>query len=137
MIHPRLAADLEFLPGHPDVTAFAALAKGAIMLVILAVTIDTAPRQGDGTGQWRAVTFHTPDRLVLARQLEAGLVMVKIPIPPIPGVMALFTIGAQSALVYVTLRMACPTSGFRVLECWGQMAFLALDQQMATGEWEA
>ena len=53
--------------------------------------------------------------LVLAFQLEVGLVVVKIPTLPITGVMAILAIPAQRLLMLVLFLVARPTIRLGIL----------------------
>ena len=67
-------------------------------------------------------------------KLEAGLVVIEVPIPPIAGVVTGFAIGAEAAHVYVLLLVAGPAIGFGVLESDRNMTFAACDQGVQPGQ---
>lgn len=60
-------------------------------------------------------------------QLEAGLVVIKVPIPPIAGVVTSFAVDAEAAHVYIFFLMAGTAIGFGVLERDCNVTFAARD----------
>ena len=79
---------------------------GAVMDVILVITACTGAGQCHLATDRRLVALGTGDVLVLAFQLEAGLVMIEIPALPVARVMTVLAPRPQAPLVHVMLFMA-------------------------------
>jgi len=85
---------------------FALCSELAVVLVFLVMTAEATGGQADVFLNRCLVAFGAADILVLALQLESGLVVIEIPILPVTGVMTGFALGAQGALVHIFLFMA-------------------------------
>ena len=83
------------------------------------------------------MAFGTFNILVLAFQLEVGLVVVKIPTLPITGVMAILTIPAQRLLMFVLFLVARPTIRLGILVFDRRVAFIAFGQQVLSSKRES
>lgn len=116
---------------------FAQIAVSTIVLVILVVARHATGSQGYFFGYRCLVTFGASDILVFTIQLKVGFIMVEIPSLPITGVMASLTFRPQCAFMHILFFVARPAIRFGILESRRQMAFLAFDQYMFSGELEA
>lgn len=138
LLPPPLTADLELLPavtddrfpGRPNMALLAAPSKSPIVLVILVMATGTAGDQLQFHQYRSLVTIGTLEILVLALQLETGLVVAEVPVFPVARVVAGFAIGTQSALVHILLFMARPAVRLGIFVSGSRVAFLALNEQM-------
>jgi len=126
------AANLDIPPRHIGVALTASVTISTIMDVDVAVACAASralpdPRYRCGV----AVNALHPGMSML--QLEAGLVVIEAPNPPIARVVAGFTVGPEAAHVYIVFLMARPTIGLGVLEGERDMTFFACDQCMQPG----
>ena len=110
--------------------------KRAIVPIILAMTADAAGRQNDLRANRSLVAINALERLVFAFQLEPGLVVIEIPVSPVTGVVAGLASRSKRALVHILLLVTRPALRLGLLERDGQVAFLALGQNMPSGERE-
>ena len=72
--------------------------------------------------------------LMFSIQLELGFIVIKIPVLPVTGVVTGFTAFPESALMHILLFVARPAIRLGLFEHHGYMAFLALNQNMFSGE---
>jgi hypothetical protein len=129
-----LAANLDRFPRQPYMAVITLHSKCAIVSVILFVTADATGRLGQ-FGTYRiSVAINALEILVFSVQLEFGLVVIKIPILPVTGVVTGFTAFPESALMHILLFVARPAIRLGLFEHHGYMAFLALNQNMFSGE---
>jgi hypothetical protein len=117
-------------------TVVAFVAVCPIMLVILAMTTDTADRQGHFIVRRRFVAFRTSYVLVLTVQFEIGFIVIEIPIFPVTRVMAVTAVRSKRTLVDVLFLVTGKAVWLCILEHDSQVAFLACGQQMFAGKRE-
>lgn len=104
----------------------------AVMLVVLVVATGATGCQFQFAERWSLVAVPAFEVLVLALQLESGLVVVEIPVLPVASVVAFLTSRPQRALVSVFLFVAGPAIRLGIFEFRRQMTFLAFRYLMLT-----
>lgn len=117
-------------------TTFALTAKCAVVNVVPHVAGNTRPARLARPRFRFLVTLLAIKLAMSAIEQEVRRRMIEVPGFPGTGGMAGFTFLAVASLVLVVLRVAAVTAERRVLEGWRQVAFLALDLGMATGQRE-
>lgn len=85
---------------------FALCAKSTIMLIIFVMAPDTTGGQDYFFDNRCFVAFRTANIFVFSLQLEAGLVVIEVPIFPIARVVTRLATRSQCALMDVLLFMA-------------------------------
>jgi hypothetical protein len=113
---------------------FTAPSERTIVLVILVMATCTTGGQFQFSEYRGFMAIGTLEILVLALQLETGLVVVEIPIFPVARVVTSFAIRAQRTFMHILLFMARPAVRLGVLISGGQVAFLAFNYLVLSGQ---
>lgn len=113
---------------------FATPSERAVVLVVLVMATGAAGGQFQLPEYRGFMAIGAFEVLVLALQLETGLVVIEVPVFPIARIVASFAIRTQRAFMHVLLLMARPAVRLGVLVPGSRVAFLAFGYLMFSGQ---
>lgn len=117
-------------------TFIACATKVAVVNIVLAVAIDTAPAVISGLLQGAGVATVTMQPSMRVSEFKRGLIMIEFPYQPRIGIMTGGTVLAEFLLVYIIIAVTIDTLAGGATKNRGQVAGFATQGGMLTDERE-
>jgi hypothetical protein len=136
-LEPPLASYLDRFPRLTDMAVLALHSKCTIMFIILVVATDTTGRLGQFVAYRVFMATDTLDVLVLPVQLEAGFIVIEIPIFPVTGIVASVAAFPERAFMHVLFFVTRPAIRLGLFKYYGEMAFFTFSQYVLPGKLKA